>query len=120
MTTADRLLERIATLGVRLTVENGRLKFRAPKGVMTADLVEQMKASEADLLHRLDPDAARGIPRVAARDRYPLSHAQQRLWVLDQLEGSSAAYRIPLVHLIEGPLDVDALREAFVALVTTP
>jgi amino acid adenylation domain-containing protein len=117
LTTADRLLERIATLGVRLTVENGRLKFRAPKGVMTADLVEQMKASEADLLHRLDPDAARGIPRVAPRDRYPLSHAQQRLWVLDQLEGSSAAYRIPLVHRIEGRLDVDALREAFAGLV---
>jgi amino acid adenylation domain-containing protein len=117
LTTADQLLKQMATLGVQLRVEQGRLRFRAPKGVMTPDLVEQMQTRKADILRALDPDTARSIPPIPASDRYALSHAQQRLWILDQLEGSAAAYRIPLVHLIEGALDADALRTAFARLV---
>jgi amino acid adenylation domain-containing protein len=47
----------------------------------------------------------------------PLSFAQQRLWFIQQLEGPSAAYNIPLALRIEGPLDVAALRSAIADLV---
>ncbi|NOT27406.1 MAG: amino acid adenylation domain-containing protein, partial [Acidobacteria bacterium] len=42
----------------------------------------------------------------------PASFAQARLWFVQQLEGVSAAYHIPLALRLTGPLDVDALARA--------
>ncbi|RQR70570.1 MULTISPECIES: non-ribosomal peptide synthetase [unclassified Burkholderia] len=40
----------------------------------------------------------------------PLSLAQERLWLLDQLDVGGAAYTIPLAFRLRGALDVDAFR----------
>ncbi|MEO6220979.1 MAG: amino acid adenylation domain-containing protein, partial [Ginsengibacter sp.] len=45
-------------------------------------------------------------------DRIPLSFNQERIWFLDQLEGS-LAYHIPAVLRLKGSLDKDALINAF-------
>ncbi|MET9594007.1 amino acid adenylation domain-containing protein [Streptomyces sp. NPDC006516] len=60
------------------------------------------------------PGQARPPVVAAARrpDPLPLSHAQQRLWFLNRLEGPSSAYNIPLVLELHGTLDTDALRTA--------
>ncbi|GAA0555796.1 non-ribosomal peptide synthetase [Chitinophaga japonensis] len=50
-------------------------------------------------------------------DKYALSHAQQRLWILDQLEESVTAYNILTGYELKGSLDVTALDAALKALV---
>ncbi|EZH74456.1 hypothetical protein ATO12_11855 [Aquimarina atlantica] len=50
-------------------------------------------------------------------DRIPLSFSQERLWFLDQLEGS-AAYHIPIVLRVEGSLDIDILETCFRTIVS--
>jgi hypothetical protein len=42
----------------------------------------------------------------------PLSFAQQRLWLLDQVEGASAAYHIPGGLELKGALNRKALMRA--------
>jgi amino acid adenylation domain-containing protein len=47
----------------------------------------------------------------------PVSYAQERLWFLEQLEGSLTAYNIPIVWQFRGPLDNEALRKALETIV---
>ncbi|MFV3116267.1 non-ribosomal peptide synthase/polyketide synthase [Gordonia amicalis] len=57
------------------------------------------------------------ITAVAPRpDRVPLSFAQQRMWFINRFEPDSATYNLPNVLRLSGPLDVAALRAAFVDL----
>ena len=57
----------------------------------------------------------RPIPRD---EPLPASFAQQRLWVLDQLEPDSRAYNLSSAFCLEGLLDVTAFRARPPALVT--
>ncbi|WP_223217596.1 condensation domain-containing protein, partial [Paraburkholderia phenoliruptrix] len=51
------------------------------------------------------------------RDRAPVSFAQQRLWLLDQLYPDSNAYNVPTALKLDGRLDADALRLALTTMV---
>ncbi|MDX6763822.1 condensation domain-containing protein, partial [Streptomyces sp. F8] len=42
----------------------------------------------------------------------PVSYAQQRLWLIDQIEGPTALYNLPFAIRLRGTLDTDALRAA--------
>ncbi|WP_157104568.1 condensation domain-containing protein, partial [Nocardia kruczakiae] len=55
------------------------------------------------------------LPRltpVERPDAIPLSYAQQRLWFIEQLQGPSPVYNMPIAFRINGPLDTDALDAA--------
>ncbi|MFG3253800.1 amino acid adenylation domain-containing protein [Streptomyces sp. NPDC048172] len=60
--------------------------------------------------------AAEGRPPLVARtdrsDEPALSYAQQRMWFLNQLDGSATAYNLPWQLGLAGELDTDALAEA--------
>nr|WP_058854020.1 non-ribosomal peptide synthetase [Nocardia jinanensis] len=45
-------------------------------------------------------------------ERLPLSLAQQRMWLINQFDPSSAAYNIPLAIRLSGALDIAAMRAA--------
>ena len=59
---------------------------------------------------------APGIQVQRRPDHIPLSHSQERLWFIDQLEGS-VPYHLPEVLHLQGKLDTEALEKALSNLV---
>ena len=57
------------------------------------------------------------IPRVEARDYYPLSSAQKRMYILQQLEEAGKSYNMPGMLLLEGELNRARFEAAFGLLI---
>ncbi|MCX4243039.1 non-ribosomal peptide synthase/polyketide synthase [Paraliomyxa miuraensis] len=105
---ATRLVARLrAALEVDLALS---VVFEAPSA---AELVQRLTTSLAEgSLPRATP-----ITPVSREQELPLSHAQQRLWFLDQLEPSSPLYNLAGLLRLHGPLDARALQEVLSELV---
>jgi len=69
--------------------------------------------------HILSSSSAVLLPRIEKGERegrIPLSFSQQRLWFIDELEGS-LQYHMPIVFRMDGDLDVEALSSSFKEIV---
>jgi amino acid adenylation domain-containing protein len=76
------------------------------------------RPSVAGLAELIAGAGTRSRPRPGARpDRIPLSPAQHRLWLTNQLDPAGSTYNIPLAITLTGALDRDALRAALRDLV---
>ncbi|QTL38202.1 non-ribosomal peptide synthetase [Pseudoalteromonas viridis] len=76
-------------------------------------------AALAQVLEQCDPiAAAQTIVPVSRQQPLPLSFAQQRLWLIEQLQASSTQYHMPAGFKFSGTLDKAAFSEALHALIT--
>ncbi|MEU8759634.1 amino acid adenylation domain-containing protein [Streptomyces sp. NPDC048659] len=99
---AIRLVNRVRTaLGAELGVAT---LFQAPT---VAELAARLAA----------PDTTRRIPAVPRTEAMPLSHQQEGLWFLHQLDPASPVYNVPLALRLTGPLDPERLARALGRLV---
>ncbi|KKO51665.1 non-ribosomal peptide synthetase [Paenibacillus sp. DMB20] len=85
----------------------------AMKDVFDAPLLREMAAR----IDNAAPKRAAVIARAESRPFYPLSLAQNRLFVLQQLYQGSTAYNLPLALNLTGQLDQNRLREAIQGLI---
>ncbi|HET7287153.1 MAG TPA: condensation domain-containing protein, partial [Pyrinomonadaceae bacterium] len=56
-------------------------------------------------------------PRRLGLSKAPMSFAQQRLWVLDQLEPNRPIYNVPDIDYLKGRLDLEALERSLTELI---
>jgi len=114
-----QLLVELRCLGIRLFLEQDELRFSAPKGVMTPDIMAQLKAQKAGLTLLLqqastaEDGLAEALRPFASSHIAPLSFAQQRMWFLFRLEGASPSYNILQASRLYGDLDTDILKRSF-------
>ncbi|HEY5814156.1 MAG TPA: amino acid adenylation domain-containing protein, partial [Terrimicrobiaceae bacterium] len=87
----------------------------AKRALLQQKLQQKSSSAEGATLASTGP---RGPAPLQKRpQRLPLSYAQQRLWFLDKLEGSSAEYNIREPLRLKGELDCRALERAANALI---
>ncbi|MHC0067443.1 SDR family NAD(P)-dependent oxidoreductase [Nostoc sp. UIC 10890] len=75
---------------------------------------------EQTLTQLRSTNSALSLPPIQPRtqnQQLPLSFAQERLWFLNQLEGSSATYNMPGAIRVTGKLDINALQQALSEIV---
>ncbi|MDT0490191.1 amino acid adenylation domain-containing protein, partial [Streptomyces griseus] len=98
---AARLTNHIAdVLGVRLTIRD---VFQHPTPARLTEHIAGRKGAPA-LPPLVAAEGGDGLP--------PASYAQQRLWLLADLDGGTAAYNVPIAIRIQGTLDTEALEAA--------
>ncbi len=122
---AARLLSRLAALGVSLTADGDNLRIRAPRGVLSPELREEIRVHKDSLLESLRQAPTKRAPegqpptlgKASRAGELPLSFAQQRLWFLEQLEPGSPTYNIRTALRLDGPLEVPTLERSLTEIV---
>ena len=72
---------------------------------------------QAEYIQKAEQASFRNINPVEAREYYPVSSAQKRLYLIHRMEGPSTTYNMPAVMEIEGELDRSRLERAFQTLI---
>jgi len=122
-----RLLIELKRRGISLWHDQGKLKAFVPKN-------EQVTPEEKDFIDGkrpviLDVLEKNGVltkedflRRTIYRDcndtgTWQLSFAQERLWFIEQYEGGSSAYSVPMAFDLGEDVDMDAFRKSIAAIV---
>ncbi|MBF0235572.1 MAG: AMP-binding protein, partial [Desulfamplus sp.] len=113
----NALLAELDLLDIKLRLENGALRYNAPKGALTPYLREQLGTHKQEIiaiLSQTDTFNDAPIPLQPRGKGLPLSTAQQRFWFLDQLDhGNSSAFNMPpIVIRLNGFLYIEALQQS--------
>jgi amino acid adenylation domain-containing protein len=123
MTSVEMLLSKLRHSDVHVWVEGDRLRYRAPKGGLTPETLEQLRAHKADILtYLLEISRPTQSPRstighAPRGETLPLSPTQQRLWFIDQLEPGTTAYNMPAALRLKGELHIAVLFQSIEEIV---
>ena len=116
---ADILAE-LDAAGVKVSVEDGRLKVNGPKGALTEARKTAIASNRNEIVARmsagrLQASLDRGLRHVARTPPLPLSAVQKSFWFIDRIgQGLGIPSLITQLRL-KGPIDFDALTAATAA-----
>lgn len=134
MIQVEQILRQAEDLNITLYLKNGKLAFMAPKGAFPEELKATIGANKEAIIAHLETQqtdfpsvgniadrqgaSVPRIPVVGRAEPIALSYTQQRLWFIDQLEGQSSQYNLPLSLAISGAIDINAMKSALNAIIT--
>ena len=116
------VIKTLSSLGIYVYVDGGKLKTKSDKSALTPEVVNLIKTNKLALIAHLEQQQSTTevateskITKVVRNpaDHLVLSYAQQRLWLLDKIEGSSSHYHIPVALKLEGDLNLAIFEQAF-------
>ncbi|WP_046003367.1 non-ribosomal peptide synthetase [Pseudoalteromonas rubra] len=117
----EQLIADALRAGITLYEKNGALAFKQ-KGDFPADLKQRIVANKADIIAYFQQQrgaAELSHAAITPADRsgpLPASYAQQGLWFIEQLQGSSQYY-MPAEFVLTGALNIAALKASIAALI---
>ena len=114
----EQLLAHLTALGLRLAVENGRLKVNAPKGALTDSIKAAIATRREDIIRVLSaqkapPHASESkLQRTSREPPLPLTAAQRRFWFLDRIGQGEGIPNIGFAVRLEGSFNLGAMLTA--------
>ncbi len=119
-----RLLQSVKSEGIHVLLEDDTLKLKVKKGERPdKTILDQLKEHKSEIISFLSAKkntqsetsknlTKRRVGNFTVEDAIPLSFPQERLWVMDKLEGTTN-YHLPSVLRITGELDHELLSSCF-------
>ena len=97
-------IDSLALRGVTLWLDSDRLQYRAPKGSMTPELLEQIRTRKTTIIQHLRESGS-------ALKTYPLSYTQQGVWSIERLAPGNSAYNVSAGLRLQGSLEPNILEQ---------
>jgi len=128
MVKIEEIFIKLSEKGVHVYLDGEKLKTKSLKKTISPELVAIMRENKERIIEYLinennlkqsSSKNKRTKIRTVSRNStsFPLSFAQQRLWFIDQLDGGSSAYNIPIVLPINRKFDFKAAEQAFCRII---
>ncbi|MGA4607267.1 amino acid adenylation domain-containing protein [Pseudoalteromonas maricaloris] len=128
MENVKTIIRELLQRDIIVSVNEGKLKLKAPKGALVPEIVDTIKQHKTALISYLEersetvPEASE-TTSIAKIDRdniseLQLSSVQERFWVLDRKEGGSPEYNLPMVFRVEGKFDIDVAERAITRIIS--
>ncbi|MES2825224.1 MAG: condensation domain-containing protein, partial [Pseudomonadota bacterium] len=116
------VIERLSNLSIAIFVEDGKLKTRADKSALTPEVINLIKDNKDAMLKYFSEVSGQSITSYKKilpqfKKSSQLSFTQQRLWLLDKIDGGNAHYNKPGALKLTGILHVQALNQVFTSIV---
>jgi amino acid adenylation domain-containing protein/non-ribosomal peptide synthase protein (TIGR01720 family) len=120
----ENIINKARESGIQLLVENDKLKLRKAKDRDVApellkmlndhkEAIKQLLLVDKEHLHNDGPDNRRITRENGGRpEQIALSFSQERIWAIDQLQGSTQ-YHMPWVARLKGDIDRTMLEASF-------
>uniref|UniRef100_UPI00374D95D9 non-ribosomal peptide synthetase n=1 Tax=Flavobacterium sp. TaxID=239 RepID=UPI00374D95D9 len=105
------ILHKLLSLGVQLKINDGNLKVNAPKGILTTELLEEIKENKAYLMSLIAVSTS--IPKAEVKENYALTPTQYFMWFTHEYLGGSRAYNITSTLKLQGKINETLLETAF-------
>ncbi|MCW9065690.1 MAG: condensation domain-containing protein, partial [Ignavibacteriaceae bacterium] len=118
MKSISDLIKRLKKLGIRIKLEGEKLSIDAPKGVITAEIKDELIKNKYRIIEFLGSVKQQSVVTVSSLQKFenkkfvPLSYSQQRIWFLEQLTPGLPVYNMPLAFSIKGNLNLENLKQS--------
>ncbi|CAM3417174.1 Peptide synthetase [Xenorhabdus nematophila ATCC 19061] len=116
---AAQIVSEALEQGITLFVVDNQLKYQAKRDSIPPELLSEWKNHKQELidfLNQIDSDWSQPIQHYEKAEHYPLSFAQQRLWLIDQLNGSSPQYNGTGDFRLKEAVNIEAFEAAVKSL----
>ncbi|NWO06483.1 MAG: amino acid adenylation domain-containing protein [Alteromonadaceae bacterium] len=111
------LASRLKKAGVKLQVDGDQLKYTAPKGALTEEMLSMMKGAKTELLRYVAQQSH--LNKISNTDTpVRCSSPQLRILASHWLTKQEAVYNEQVVLCLSGELNIEALKNAFKKIIS--
>lgn len=116
--TATELLREVRARGGRIALEGENLRLFGHVGSLSEDLRRRILACKAEVIELLRLESDQGATILPKDGPLQLSHFQERLWIIQQLDPSATEYNMVTVWPLGLQTGAEALEAALRCVVT--